>query len=173
MEAQICWGPCLACLHIVTKQNWTKKTWHLHPQHLKSNAYHIYSAIRWDCPLSRMTTNIWISPMKIALIWVLPFLNNPKDLDPSYKMDLDLSDCFERKKKIPSYNRRNKVCLPSANHRQYSSQTKYYKKNLQTLWFICLSGWLIGCFGFNGPLRQYFSLYRAVSQREGERGKKD
>ena len=25
------------------------------------------------------------------------------------------------------------------------------------------------CFGFNGPLRQYFSLYRAISQREGER----
>ena len=23
--------------------------------------------------------------------------------------------------------------------------------------------WLVGCFGFNGPLRQYFSLYRAVS----------
>ena len=23
---------------------------------------------------------------------------------------------------------------------------------------------------FNGPLRQYFSLYRAISQREGERG---
>ena len=31
--------------------------------------------------------------------------------------------------------------------------------------------WLVG-FGFNGPLRQYFSLYRAISQREGERGKK-
>ena len=28
-------------------------------------------------------------------------------------------------------------------------------------------GWLVGCFGFNGPLRQYFSLYRAVSQRFG------
>ena len=28
--------------------------------------------------------------------------------------------------------------------------------------------WLVG-FGFNGPLRRYFSLYRAVSQREGER----
>ena len=27
----------------------------------------------------------------------------------------------------------------------------------------------VGCFGFNGPLRQYFSLYRAVSQREGDR----
>ena len=26
--------------------------------------------------------------------------------------------------------------------------------------------------GFNGPLRQYFSLYRAVSQREGERVEK-
>ena len=35
-----------------------------------------------------------------------------------------------------------------------------------------LVGWLVGCFRFNGPLRQYFSLYRAVSQREGERGEK-
>ena len=34
---------------------------------------------------------------------------------------------------------------------------------------IWLVGWLVG---FNGPLRQYFSLYRAVPQREGERGKK-
>ena len=25
--------------------------------------------------------------------------------------------------------------------------------------------WLDGCYGFNGPLRQYFSLYRAISQR--------
>ena len=32
---------------------------------------------------------------------------------------------------------------------------------------------LVGCFGFNGPLRQYFSLYRVVSQREGERKEKD
>ena len=32
-------------------------------------------------------------------------------------------------------------------------------------------GWLVD-FGFNGPLRQYFSLYRAVSQREGDRGEK-
>ena len=31
---------------------------------------------------------------------------------------------------------------------------------------------LVGCFGLNGPLRQYFSLYRAVSQREGERAEK-
>ena len=25
-----------------------------------------------------------------------------------------------------------------------------------SLWLVC---WLVGCFGFNGPLRQYFSLY--------------
>ena len=28
---------------------------------------------------------------------------------------------------------------------------------------------LIGCIGFNGPLRQYFSLYRAVSHRGRKR----
>ena len=33
-------------------------------------------------------------------------------------------------------------------------------------------GWLVGCFGFNGPLGQYFSLYRTVSQREGGKGEK-
>ena len=32
--------------------------------------------------------------------------------------------------------------------------------------------WFVGCFGVNDPLRQYFSLYRVVSQREGERGEK-
>ena len=47
-----------------------------------------------------------------------------------------------------------------------------------TIWMIvgqgpiALACWLVGYFGFNGPLRQYFSLYRAVSQREGERGEK-
>ena len=35
-----------------------------------------------------------------------------------------------------------------------------------------LKGWLVDCFEFNDPLRQYFSLYRVVSQREGERGEK-
>ena len=34
------------------------------------------------------------------------------------------------------------------------------------------TSWLVGCYGLNGPLRQYFSLYRAVSQREGERKEK-
>ena len=38
--------------------------------------------------------------------------------------------------------------------------------------FISLDGWLVVFLGLNGPLRQYFSLYRAVSQREGERKEK-
>ena len=46
-------------------------------------------------------------------------------------------------------------------HRTYRPPTRVSSKD-----------WLIGWFGFNGPLRQYFSLYRAVSQREGERGEK-
>ena len=36
-----------------------------------------------------------------------------------------------------------------------------------------MTDWLVGCFGFSSPLRQYFSLYRAVSQKEGERGEKE
>ena len=35
-----------------------------------------------------------------------------------------------------------------------------------SLWLV---GWLV-VLGLNDPLRQYFSLYRVVSQREGERG---
>ena len=27
-------------------------------------------------------------------------------------------------------------------------------------------GWLLACVGFSGPMRRYFSLYRAISQRE-------
>ena len=32
-------------------------------------------------------------------------------------------------------------------------------------------GWLVGCFGLSGPLRQYFSLYRAVSPKEAKKKK--
>ena len=39
-----------------------------------------------------------------------------------------------------------------------------------TLLFYFAAGWLVGwLFWVYGPLRQYFSLYQAVSQREGER----
>ena len=43
-----------------------------------------------------------------AIIRVLPFLNSLKDLDPSYKTDLDLKNCLGRKK-ILSYIRGNTV----------------------------------------------------------------
>ena len=33
-----------------------------------------------------------------------PFQNNPKYLDPSYKMDLDIWDCFRREKLISKQN---------------------------------------------------------------------
>ena len=48
----------------------------------------------------------------------------------------------------------------------------HFYSHLSFHFFLPLMGWLVGCFWFNGPLRQYFSLYRAVSQREGERGGK-
>ena len=51
-------------------------------------------AIRWGFPLFRLTTNNLISPTKFCYNTNLPFLNNHKDLDPSYKMDLDFWDCF-------------------------------------------------------------------------------
>ena len=51
--------------------------------------------------------------------------------------------------------------------------TSDIKKYLQVPQEICkYKTMLVGCFGFIGPLRQYFSLYWAVSQREGERGEK-
>ena len=44
------------------------------------------------------------------MIRVLPFLKNPKDLYPSYKMDLDFLDCFGRKRTL-FYNQ--KIMLTS------------------------------------------------------------
>ena len=32
---------------------------------------------------------------------------------------------------------------------------------------------LVVCFGFSGPLRQYFSLYRAVDQEEERKDRRD
>ena len=51
---------------------------------------------------------IGLSNILFTQISPIPFLNNPKDLDPSYKTDLDLWDCFGRKKTL-SYNQRNTV----------------------------------------------------------------
>ena len=58
-----------------------------------------------------------------------------------------------------------KIRAKSASNRGEGASSLY---NLETT----NGAWLVGCFGFIGPLRQYFSLYRAVTQREGERGEK-
>ena len=64
-------------------------------------SYHIYPAVsvrrgffdplKW---LQITKSVLW----NVAIIQILPFLNNSKDLDPSYKMDLDLWVCFGRTK---------------------------------------------------------------------------
>ena len=56
--------------------------------------------------------------------------------------------------------------------RRKKSHFLIYKLKAKSLDILDLQAWLVDCFGFNSPLRQYFSLYRAVSQREGERGEK-
>ena len=75
-----------------------------------SSIYCIYLAIRQDFPFSGITTNTKPVLQNYARIRFLPFLNNPKDLDPSYKMDLGFWDCFGGKKLL-SYIRRNMVCV--------------------------------------------------------------
>ena len=68
--------------------------------------YSIYSAIRRGFPyldwLQITKPVLW----NVAVIRLLLFPNSLKDLDPSFKMDLDFWDCFGSKK-TPSYNRRN------------------------------------------------------------------
>ena len=42
-----------------------------------------------------------------------------------------------------------------------------FELSLESLWKVV--GWMVGCFGFNGPLRQYFSLYRTGEREKEER----
>ena len=37
---------------------------------------------------------------------------------------------------------------------------------------LILFDWLVGCFGFNSTLRQYFSLYRVFSWQERDKREK-
>ena len=65
---------------------------------LQNKNYCIYLAIRRGFPSLEWVQIIKSVLCNVAVIRVLPFLNNPKDLDPSYKTDLDFWDCFGRKK---------------------------------------------------------------------------
>ena len=96
--------------------------------------YRIYPAIRWGfVPLE------WLQITKsvlwnFAIIPILSFLNNPKDLDPSFKTDLDLWDCFERKKTL-SYNRRNTVNVLSR-QLQWGVATCFFREIWKIIPFI-------------------------------------
>ena len=76
-----------------------------------ASEYSIYPAIRrffFSLEWLQMTKSVmW----NFAINQVLPFRNNPKDLDPSYKRDLDFWNCFGSKKRNSSCNQRNKVTV--------------------------------------------------------------
>ena len=82
---------------------------------------------------------------------------------------------------VPLFNRcqllKERISLKSEPHfgmALYSRRKFFRLKVVPILARLCNhekqsgSHGLVGCFGLNGPLRQYFSLYRAVSQREGD-----
>ena len=58
----------------------------------------ICSAIKQGFPLSKMTAELRINLKEFKYEIGIPYQNNPKNLDPSYKMDLDFWDCFGREK---------------------------------------------------------------------------
>ena len=58
-------------------------------------------------------------------------------------------------------------------HIQKYITIKYFTTTIDPQKKVKQVGWLVGCFGFNGPLRQYFSLYRAVSQEREKEERKD
>ena len=66
------------------------------------------------------------------------------------------------------------VSAGSKRSRTVSAEARYDGQSLQEAKIsgLVYTLWFVGCFGLNGPLRKYFSLYRAVSQREGERKEK-
>ena len=73
----------------------------------------------------------------------------------------------EMKKAIPNINFYKS--LPKASELESWNELEPRDKVLVIDDMMTESAKLVGCFGLNGPLRQYFSLYRAVSQREGEK----
>ena len=64
---------------------------------------------------------------------------------------------------IYEYVEEKKIVKDYLSHLLHGFRNKYFNTiSIKTIWLVC---WLVGCLGFNGPLRQYFSLCRSVSQR--------
>ena len=109
---------------------------------------HIYSAIRQGF-LSLEWLQITKSVLwKFAIIQVLPFLNNPKDLDPSYQKNLDFWDCFGR----------NKLCLITEEIRyqlnSYNNGSEFGCNSDLELWKYCARLVLLD----SGDVRNFSSL---------------
>ena len=70
-------------------------------RHKPATTYRIYPVIRHGFSLSRMASNKSVLrnfAIESYTRFTLPY--NPKDLDLSYKMDLDFWDCFEGKTSV-------------------------------------------------------------------------
>ena len=59
-------------------------------------ANRIYSAISRDFSLQKLPQICEAVLCNAAAKWIFLFKNHPKNLDPSYKTDLDFLDCFRR-----------------------------------------------------------------------------
>ena len=64
------------------------------------------------------------------------------------------------------YNRARTYCACSRCRRGLFRHFFSHPSHLFSFSLSLGDGWLVGCFGFGGPLRRFFSLNRAVSQRE-------
>ena len=49
-----------------------------------------------------------------------------------------------------------------------SPSCEHIRESVNLVW-VCVHWWLVGWFEFNSPLRQYFSLYWAISQRSRQK----
>ena len=107
-----------------------------------------------------------------------PFLDGDVPRSTSYGVYISQLIRFARvSSHVDDFNTRNKVLTAKLLSQGYRYQkirkafSKFYRRHFDIVskYNVGLKSWLVGCFGFNDPLRQYFSLYRVVSQREGER----
>ena len=97
--------------------------------------------------------------------------NTKKTALVSIKTPQKINMPTEGKNHITLKNHQNQMPVPYVIYADFESITKPKtekagdKSELTSEHEACGLCWLVGCFGFNGPLRQYFSLYQAVIQR--------
>ena len=113
------------------------------------------------------TVSVPCSPIFLTTDGVIPlFTMNQQDeeVDGVEIRPCTVKSCM--KVKIYIYIQTTKIC----SHEGANDFTfcRIYFFHWSTAWWtnknwLTLVGWLVGCFGLNSPLRQHFSLYRAVS----------